>query len=226
MGTDDDNTRADDSARPLAPLPDHRRVATAWWQELWRWHAHITTPLRQRGLECDIEFGLSAYMVRVSLPDGSYLIISPPQEPPSSCPPGDPEGWSVTRQHSDAHEQFELIYDSAPSADPGVPDRPEVRNGASVPPMIEVIDARLAQLGVRARDLDDVHARVSDHGAAQAGDGSRPDRITHGAAHASHVTAAVDGINRHRSSREGFIATVRAPAPPAAGPSPQTPVSR
>lgn len=108
MGTDED-IRADGSATPLASLPDHRRAATAWWQELWRRHAHITTPLRRRGLECDIEFGLSAHMVRGSLPDGSHLIISPPQEPPSSRPPGDPEGWSVTRQHPDTHGEFELI---------------------------------------------------------------------------------------------------------------------
>ncbi|MFF8022179.1 hypothetical protein ACFZDJ_13845 [Streptomyces sp. NPDC007896] len=219
MGADDD------SATPLAPLPDHRRAATAWWQELWRRHAHITTPLRQRGLECDIEFGLSAYMVRASLPDGSYLIISPPQEPPSSRPPGDPEGWSVTRQHPDTNEQFELVYDSTPSADPGVPYRPEVRNGADVPPMIEAIDARFTQLGVRIRDLDDVHPRVTDRGPTQVGDGSRRDRITHGTAHDCHVSAAVDGINQHRSG-ERFTATVRAPTPPTAGPPLHTPVSR
>ncbi|MFJ9900722.1 hypothetical protein ACIQPR_46100 [Streptomyces sp. NPDC091280] len=210
---------------PIAPLPNHRRAATAWWQELWRRNAHITTPLRQRGLECDIEFGLSAYMVRVSLPDGSYLIISPPQEPPSSRPPGHPEGWTVTRQHPDAHEPFELIYDSAPSADPGVPDRPESRNGADVPPMIETIDARLTQLGMRARHFARVPARVTDHAPAQAEDGSRPELTTHGTAPASHATSADDTNHRH-SSREGFIARVRAVAPPSAGPSPQTPVSR
>ncbi|NGO42901.1 hypothetical protein G6048_12230 [Streptomyces sp. YC419] len=121
---------------------------TAWWQELWRRHAHITTPLRQRGLECDIEFGLSAYLVRVSLPDDSYLIIGPPQEPSCDRPPGDPQGWIVTRQHPDEQALFEVIYDSAPSADPGAPKRPEARHGGNATPLIEAIDQRLIQLGL------------------------------------------------------------------------------
>ncbi|MGQ4480265.1 hypothetical protein [Streptomyces sp. SAS_276] len=183
---------------PIAPLPDHRNVNTAWWQELWRRHAHITTPLRRRGLECDIEFGLSAYVVRVSLPDDSYLIISPPQEPPSSRPPGDPEGWSVTRQHPDHHGQFELIYDSTPATDPGIPDRPELPKGASASPMIEAIDQRLTQLGMRAPDRSDPHARVTGleltgEGAdAVLRDSNRPTRITNGTLHDSHITATTD----------------------------------
>lgn len=135
-------------ASPLAPLPDHRNTSTAWWQELWRRHAHITTPLRQRGLECNLEFALSAYVVHVPLPDDSYLIISPPQEPPSSRPPGDPEGWSVTRQHPDDHALYEVVYDSVPADDPHAPARPEVRNGGSASLLIEAIDRRLRQLGL------------------------------------------------------------------------------
>lgn len=110
MAADEDSTPDTRRATPLAPLPDHRNVNTPWWHELWRRHAHITTPLRERGLECDIEFGLSAYIVRVSLPDDSYLIIGPPQEPPSERPPGDPEGWIVTRErNSDRSSYFERI---------------------------------------------------------------------------------------------------------------------
>ncbi|MGQ4435344.1 MULTISPECIES: hypothetical protein [unclassified Streptomyces] len=184
----------EDEGTPIAPLPDHRNVNTAWWQELWRRHAHITTPLRRRGLECDIEFGLSAYVVRVSLPGNSCLIISPPQEPPSSRPPGDPEGWSVTRQHPDSHEQFELIYDSTPSAEPGIPPRPEVRNGASTPPMIEAIDQTLARLGVRTPVTGDAQATSLEPTTAGAdvapGDGSRPTPIPYDTLHGSHATAA------------------------------------
>ncbi|WP_433453720.1 hypothetical protein ACQPXS_36240 [Streptomyces sp. CA-142005] len=132
----------------LAPLPDHSNVDTPWWQELWRRHAHITTPLRARGLQCDIEFGLSAYIVRVSLPDDSYLIIGPPQEPSSERPPGDPEGWIATREHPDDPSLFEVLYDSAPSDDPGAPQRPEARHGGSAQPLIEAINHRLAQLGL------------------------------------------------------------------------------
>lgn len=135
-------------ASACTPLPDHRNVNTAWWQELWRRHAHIITPLRQRGLECDIEFGLSAYIVRVSLPDDSYLIIGPPQEPSCDRPPGDPQGWIVTRQHPDDQALFEVMYDSAPSADPGAPARPEARHAGNATPLIEAIDQRLIQLGL------------------------------------------------------------------------------
>ncbi|MGA5200575.1 hypothetical protein [Streptomyces variegatus] len=148
MAADDASTPDAHRAAPLAPLPDHRNVDTPWWQELWRRHAHITTPLRERGLECDIEFGLSAYFVRVSLPDDSYLIISPPQETYSNRPPGNPEGWIATREHPDDQALFEVVYDSAPSDDPGALQRPEARHRGSTQPLIEAIDHRLAQLGL------------------------------------------------------------------------------
>lgn len=148
MAADGASTADARRAAPVAPLPDHRNVDTPWWQELWRRHTHITTPLRERGLECDIAFGLSAYVVRVSLPDASYLLISPPQEPSSDRPPGDPEGWIATREHPDDQALFEVVYDSAPSAGPGAAQRPEARHGGSAQPLIEAIDHRLAQLGL------------------------------------------------------------------------------
>ncbi|MET7737308.1 hypothetical protein ABZT02_39195 [Streptomyces sp. NPDC005402] len=148
MAADGASTPDARRAAPLAPPPDHRNVDTPWWQELWRRHAHITTPLRERGLQCDIEFGLSAYIVRVSLPDGSYLVISPPQETSSDRPPGNPQGWIVTREHPDDQASFEVVYDSAPSDDPGAPQRAEVRHGGNAQPLIEAIDHRLAQLGL------------------------------------------------------------------------------
>ncbi|MCX4482109.1 hypothetical protein OOK44_37670 [Streptomyces cellulosae] len=144
----DETTTPENGPVPLAPLPDHRNVHTPWWQELWRRHAHVITPLRARGLQCDIEFGLSTYNVRVSLPDDSYLIISPPHDPPSERPPGDPEGWIATREHPDDQTLFEVIYDSAPSDDPSAPQRPEARHSGSAQPLIEAIDHRLAQLGL------------------------------------------------------------------------------
>ncbi|MFE0207387.1 hypothetical protein [Streptomyces sp. NPDC058985] len=93
MAADEPNP-PDSRTSPLAPLPDHRNVGERWWQELWRRHTHITTPLRARGLPCDIEFGMSAYIVRVSLPDDSYLTISPPQEPPPNAVPETPRAGS------------------------------------------------------------------------------------------------------------------------------------
>ncbi|GLW47552.1 hypothetical protein Stsp02_32140 [Streptomyces sp. NBRC 14336] len=148
MAADEASTPDARRAATLAPLPDHHNVDTPWWQDLWHRHAHITTPLRERGLECDIEFGLSTYIVRVSLPDDSYLIIGPPQEPSCDRPPGDPQGWIVTRQHPDDQTLFEVIYDSAPAADPGAPKRPEARHGGNATPLIEAIGQRLAQLGL------------------------------------------------------------------------------
>ncbi|MEV6007344.1 hypothetical protein AB0M29_11100 [Streptomyces sp. NPDC051976] len=147
MAADDANA-TDARADQLAPLPDHRDVNMPWWQELWRRHAHITTPLRARGLPCDIEFGLSAHIVRVPLPDDSYLIISPPQEPASDRPPGDPEGWVATREHPDDQRLFEVLYDSDPIDDPGARQRPEVRHGGNAQPLIDAIERRLTQLGL------------------------------------------------------------------------------
>ncbi|MEU0204321.1 MULTISPECIES: hypothetical protein [unclassified Streptomyces] len=146
--TADETTTSDIHAVPLAPLPDHRNVNTPWWQELWRRHARITTPLRARGLPCDVEFGLSTYIVRVSLPDDSYLIIGPPQESSSERPAGDPEGWIAIREHPEDQTLFEVLYDSAPSDDPGAPRRPEARHGGNAQPLIEAIDHHLAQLGL------------------------------------------------------------------------------
>ncbi|AXG80767.1 hypothetical protein [Streptomyces paludis] len=148
MAADEESTPGTPRPAPLAPLPDHRNVDTPWWQELWRRHAHITTPLRERGLECDIGFGLSAYVVSVSLPDDSYLIISPPQEPSSDRPPGDPEGWIVTHEHPDDQSLFEVLYDSAPSDAPAAAQRPEAHHGGSASPLVEAIDHHLTQLGL------------------------------------------------------------------------------
>ncbi|MER6461670.1 hypothetical protein ABT278_14495 [Streptomyces sp. NPDC001228] len=108
-----------------------------------RAHHHAAASTR---LLCDIEFGLSAYIVRVSLPDNSYLIISPPQEPPSERPPGDPESWMVTREHPDNRNCFEVLYDSTPCDDPNAAQRSEARHGGSAQPLTEAIGRRLDQL--------------------------------------------------------------------------------
>ncbi|MFE8911021.1 hypothetical protein [Streptomyces globisporus] len=216
MAADQENTPPAHQAVPLAPLPGHRNVHTEWWQELWRRHAHITTPLRARGLTCDIEFGLSAYIVRVPLPDDSYLIIGPPQEPVSDRPPGDPEGWIATREHPIDQSVFEVVYDSSPSDDPGAPQRPEARHRGSAEPLISAIDHRLAQLGLlpspelhtfevtqdaavsstlQARDLADAHDRIADLGSTEAATdtvldgGTRLTHITYDSVHGTDITA-------------------------------------
>ncbi|AEW95127.1 hypothetical protein SCATT_27560 [Streptantibioticus cattleyicolor NRRL 8057 = DSM 46488] len=107
-------------------------------------YGHLTGPLRQRGLECTVEYGLSDYIVHAELPDGSSLIISPPQEPPTDHPPGHPESWLVTRGHPDDPAVHEVIYDSEP-------DGPHARHAGRVPSLLTAIDARLDQLGVPPR---------------------------------------------------------------------------
>ncbi|MER7728531.1 hypothetical protein [Streptomyces sp. NPDC096323] len=202
MATDVENTPDAPRTAPLAPLPDHRDVNTPWWQELWRRHAHITTPMRQRGLTCDIEFGLSAYIVRVSLPDDSYLIVSPPQEPPSDRPPGDPEGWIVTRERtSERSTLFERIYDSAPPAYPSRTPQPEARHGGSAEPLIAAIDKHLDQLGLLPNSVPSTAERnvlaatptLNAHGATDT-----PATVGHTSVHAygDALLALTDRLNR------------------------------
>ncbi|MEU7449147.1 hypothetical protein [Streptomyces diastaticus] len=108
-----------------------------------RLQAALCSALGQRGLECTVEYGLSDYIVHAELPDGSSLIISPPQEPPSEHPES-PESWLVTRHRSVEPAVYEVIYDSEP-------DGPHARHGGSVPDLLATVDARLDQLGVPPR---------------------------------------------------------------------------
>ncbi|MFH9240322.1 hypothetical protein ACH4KO_26875 [Streptomyces anulatus] len=108
-----------------------------------RLQAALCSALGQRGLECTVEYGLSDYIVHAELPDGSSLIISPPQEPPSEHPES-PESWMVTRHRSAEPAVYEVIYDSEPHG-------PHARHGGSVQDLLSAVDARLDQLGVPPR---------------------------------------------------------------------------
>lgn len=112
-----------------------------------RRYSGLTTTLRQRGLECTVEYGLSDYIVHAELHDGSSLIISPPQEPPSAHPES-PESWMATRHRSTEPAVYEVVYDS----EPGDPD---ARHGGSVPDLLTAVDARLDQLGVPLRQEEE-----------------------------------------------------------------------
>ncbi|WP_246234723.1 hypothetical protein [Streptomyces boluensis] len=113
-------------------------------------YAYLTAPLRQRGLECTVEYGLSDYIVNAELPDGSSLIISPAQEPPSEHAES-PESWTVTRHRSSEPVVYEVVYDSEP-------DGPDARHGGSVPNLLAAVDARLDRLGVAPRQEQEVSA--------------------------------------------------------------------
>lgn len=115
------------------------RTSTSEYEDA---YSHLTLPLRQRGLECTVEYGLSDYIVVATLPDGSSLIISPPQEPPTEHPPGFPEHWMVTRHPG--NEPVEGVYDS-------LLDGPPAPHAGDVPSLLATVDARLDQLGVPSR---------------------------------------------------------------------------
>jgi hypothetical protein len=107
-------------------------------------YSHLTTPLRQRGLVCTVEYGLSDYIVHAELPDGSALTISPPQEPATDHPPGNTESWLVTRGHPEDSTLHEVVYNSEPGG-------PHTRYGGSIHRLLTAIDARLDQLGLPPR---------------------------------------------------------------------------
>ena len=129
------------TARPSEPAPQYTAAAPP---EEDHGYGHLTALLRRRGLTCSVEYGLSDYIVHAQLPDGSGLLISPPQEPPTKHPPGHPESWLVTRAHPDNSAIHEVLYDSEP-------DGPHARHGGSIPSLLAAIDARLEQLGVPRR---------------------------------------------------------------------------
>lgn len=138
------------TARTNGPTPHHPASDPP---ERKHGYEHLTAPLRRRSLTCTVEYDLSDYIVHAQLPDGSALLISPPQEPPTDHPPGHPESWIVTRAHPDNSAVHEVIYDSEP-------DGPQARHGGSIPSLLTAIDARLDQLGVPRR-ADAASPRVS-----------------------------------------------------------------
>lgn len=107
-------------------------------------YAHLTTPLRQRGLQCTVEYGLSDYIVCAELPDHSTLIISPPQEPSADHPPGHPDSWLVTRSHPYNAAVHSVVYNSEPGG-------PHAQHQGDVPPLLAAIDTFLDQLGIEPR---------------------------------------------------------------------------
>ncbi|MFE2559704.1 hypothetical protein ACFXGT_27480 [Streptomyces sp. NPDC059352] len=138
---------------------------------------YLTTPLRQRGLEVTVEYGLGDYIVHAALPDGSSLIISPPQEPPSEDPEF-PESWTAIRHRDTGPSVYEEIYDSEPGG-------PHARYCGSVPSLLAAIDTRLDQLGVPPRPEQQ---RSSQEHAA--------DAVLH---HAGFIAAvSFDGERYHR----------------------------
>ncbi|MGW4290423.1 hypothetical protein ACWEIK_26220 [Streptomyces sp. NPDC004673] len=161
-----------------------------------RLYAALTAALRQRGLECTIEWGLSDYIVNAELPDGSSLIISPPQEP-SSEQLESPESWIVTRHRSAEPAVYEEIYDSEP-------DGPDARHGGSVPHLLTAVDARLDQLGVPPRQEQERSAEERAAGTVLYRAGFVP-AVAFGGAHYYRLPSAMtDPAEQRRAVTRAF----------------------
>jgi hypothetical protein len=117
-------------------------------------HAQLTTPLRQRGLQCTVECGLPARTVRAELPDHSTLTISPPQAPRAVRPPGPPTSWLATRTHPYDTAVHSVVYNSRPGG-------PHAQHHGDVPPLLAAIDTLLDRLGVLPRGPIATFARVN-----------------------------------------------------------------
>ncbi|GHE53906.1 hypothetical protein GCM10018771_39520 [Streptomyces cellulosae] len=122
----------------------------------------ITDRLRELGAECSVEYGLSDYIVRAYLRDGSFLVISPPQEPATRHPAQLPNSWVVTRYHADNPDLHEVVYDSEHQG-------PDARHAGTIAPLMHAVERCTAWPGTHARSAVSarpVTARASSPAAA------------------------------------------------------------
>lgn len=82
--------------RPLAPLPDHRNVLDPSWQRAWARFAHVTTPLRERGLICDVQYGLDDWIVYAWPPGHDSVVLIGRQGGWLATHQAPAEGWTAT----------------------------------------------------------------------------------------------------------------------------------
>ncbi|MBZ3916721.1 hypothetical protein [Streptomyces acidiscabies] len=109
----------------------------------------VTGPLTARGLTCTVEYGLSDWIVHAELPDHSYLIISPPQEPPGHHPAGRPDAWTAS-WNRDTPPAHRLLYDSTPGG------LDEAQHGRLLP-LLHALDTHLDRLHVPPRPCAPPH---------------------------------------------------------------------
>ncbi|WP_374777026.1 hypothetical protein OG756_33960 [Streptomyces sp. NBC_01310] len=127
-------TRAE-PPRPPAPLPNHRNTSDPIWQRIWANYTFLTTPLRERGLVCDVGQGLNSTLIYAYPPGHDSVLIIGPED----------GGWLVTHQApAEDWTDFAAVYDSRGDSTP--PAGPDARHGRLVEPLLTVIDAFLAQL--------------------------------------------------------------------------------
>ncbi|MFF5491340.1 hypothetical protein [Streptomyces virginiae] len=116
------------SDRPLAPLPDHRNVLDPSWQRAWARFAHVTTPLRERGLICDVQYGLDDWLVYAWPPGHDSVVLI-----------GARGGWLATHEApAEDRTSMTVLYDSTASSGS--------RDLHDVGPLLFAIDALLIRL--------------------------------------------------------------------------------
>ncbi|WP_327417552.1 hypothetical protein [Streptomyces sp. NBC_01233] len=121
--------------RPLAPLPDHRKTEDPAWQRAWASHAYLTTPLRERGMVCDVQQGLQYGLVYAYPPGRDSVLIIGPED----------GGWLVTHQApAEDWTDFAVVYDSR--ADSAPPAGPDAEHGREIGPLLAAIDAHVVRL--------------------------------------------------------------------------------
>ncbi|MCY0928220.1 hypothetical protein OTB20_18865 [Streptomyces sp. H27-H1] len=121
--------------RALAPLPDHRGTGDPAWQQVWANYAYLITPLRERGMVCDVQQGLQYWLVYAYPPGHDSVLIIGPED----------SGWLVTHQApAEDWTDFAVVYDSRAGSTP--PAGPDAGHGREIGPLLAAVDARVARL--------------------------------------------------------------------------------
>lgn len=112
----------------LAPLPDHRNTRDPQWLRAWARFEHVTTPLRERGLTCDVDYGLNDWLVYAWPPEHDAVFII-----------GSDDGWLVTYETpAEDRSSITVLYDSRPQSD--------ASTRTHVDHLLTAVDAHLAQV--------------------------------------------------------------------------------
>ncbi|MFD3760507.1 hypothetical protein [Streptomyces sp. NPDC058622] len=105
------------------------------WQQAWADYAHLTTPLREHGMACDVQQGLQHWLVYAYPPGHDSVLIVGPED----------NGWLVTHQGpAEDWTSFAVVYDSRAGSTP--PSGPDAGHGHELGPLLSAIDAHVARL--------------------------------------------------------------------------------
>ncbi|WP_405496239.1 hypothetical protein [Streptomyces sp. NBC_00096] len=118
----------------MAPLPDHRHTGDPAWQRAWAEFELLTTPLRERGLVCDIAEGHTSKLVYAYPPGHDSVFIIGPED----------GGWLVTHQApAEDWSDFSVVYDSRAGSTP--PAGSEAEHDHQLTPLLAAVDAYVSR---------------------------------------------------------------------------------